>query len=583
MSKVKIISNPYKKETIFQKWSVDDQDWITITSVNSKNSKLLKLEFKEGFFPFKVNKIVACLAEEYSSSEIIEVYFEGSDDEFKELEEVCADEALGGKIIPYKSEMELANARDILPAVRKLFQEMSPLILQSVSREKIERDLNRFTDASSDVVPICVFGNYSAGKSTFINALIGGEILPSGTEPVTAKVYKISRSRFKDRAYVKFIFAGYQIEIHFTETDTVLNNGISESKIISLIKEAISEVETESINIRVNRILSVINDYESKCDIPRISDLIEVNIPFSNGVLAETLHPFVIFDTPGSNSASNERHLKVLKDAMANMTNGLPIFLSTPDSLDSMDNANLYQIIKGMEELDNRFTMIVVNKADSAAIQRRGTTSVEKKRILSQAVPRNLYSGGLFYVSSILGLGAKTKGEFIDYIYEDIFDAQKSRYSDPENKHYRTLYMFNIMPEQLKRRADSTAQVQENLTYANSGLFTVETEIEAFAGMYSAYNKCSQSKKFLMGVIQTTAESIEEKKIENEGIRQSIKDKLETDKRDLIDKLGTKAVEQRDLFMDGYNGFMSEYLAAAEDLFFCKRSQSAGGDFYTGA
>ena len=237
MSKVKIISNPYKKETIFQKWSVDDQDWITITSVNSKNSKLLKLEFKEGFFPFKVNKIVACLAEEYSSSEIIEVYFEGSDDEFKELEEVCADEALGGKIIPYKSEMELANARDILPAVRKLFQEMSPLILQSVSREKIERDLNRFTDASSDVVPICVFGNYSAGKSTFINALIGGEILPSGTEPVTAKVYKISRSRFKDRAYVKFIFAGYQIEIHFTETDTVLNNGISESKIISLIKE----------------------------------------------------------------------------------------------------------------------------------------------------------------------------------------------------------------------------------------------------------------------------------------------------------------------------------------------------------
>ena len=132
---------------------------------------------------------------------------------------------------------------------------------------------------------------------------------------------------------------------------------------------------------------------------------------------------------------------------MANMTNGLPIFLSTPDSLDSTDNENLYHIIRDLEELDNRFTMIVVNKADSAGIQRRGATEQEQKRILSQAVPRNLYSGGLFYVSSILGLGAKTDGKFLDYIYEDIYDAQVTRYSDPDNKHYRNLYLFNIMPE----------------------------------------------------------------------------------------------------------------------------------------
>ena len=44
---------------------------------------------------------------------------------------------------------------------------------------------------SEGVIPICVFGNYSAGKSTFINALIGREVLPSGGDPVTAKIYKI--------------------------------------------------------------------------------------------------------------------------------------------------------------------------------------------------------------------------------------------------------------------------------------------------------------------------------------------------------------------------------------------------------
>ena len=56
------------------------------------------------------------------------------------------------------------------------------------------------------------------------------------------------------------------------------------------------------------------------------------------------------------------------------MTNGLPILVATPDSLVSNDNENLYHLMLEMDELDNRFTMIVVNKADSAGIQRRGAT-----------------------------------------------------------------------------------------------------------------------------------------------------------------------------------------------------------------
>lgn len=143
----------------------------------------------------------------------------------------------------------------------------------------------------------------------------------------------------------------------------------------------------------MNKALSIINDFENNVDEAYISDLIEVEIPFSTGVLAQSQHPFVLFDTPGSNSASNAKHLTVLKEAMSSMTNGLPIFLSTPDSLDSTDNENLYHIIRDMEELDSRFTMIVVNKADGPGLQRRDSTDSEETRILSQAVPRNLYSG----------------------------------------------------------------------------------------------------------------------------------------------------------------------------------------------
>ena len=72
----------------------------------------------------------------------------------------------------------------------------------------------------------------------------------------------------------------------------------------------------------------------------------------------------MIFDTPGSNSASNVKHYEVLKKAMEDLSNGLPIFVSEYDSMDSTDNDKLYQDINNMAELDNRFTMIIVNKND---------------------------------------------------------------------------------------------------------------------------------------------------------------------------------------------------------------------------
>ena len=568
MSKIKIISNPYKKEIRYQKWSVESNQWLDINSDNSKNSKLLKSELTGGFFPFKAMEIVKTLIDEYGADgELLEIHFEGSNDEYSELEAVCASESYRECVKACRSKVFLENARDILPEVRNLFQEMSPLIVQSVSQDKIQRDLSRFTDASSDVVPICVLGNYSTGKSTFINALIGSEILQSGTEAVTAKIYKISRSRYMDRASVKCKYLDYDVEIHFTDSEEHFIDGTIENHLTKEIKKALAEVAGESISARVNKVLTVINDYEWEAETPEISDLIEVDIPFVNGVLAKSQHPFVIFDTPGSNSASNARHLQILKEAMANMTNGLPIFLSTPTALDSTDNENLYYIIRELDELDSRFTMIVVNKADSAGVQRRSTTEVEQKRILNQAVPRNLYSGGLFYVSSILGLGAKTDGEFVDYVYEDIYDAQVDRYENPDNKHYRTLYNYNIQPAQLKCRADELAASQENLVYANSGLFTVENEIEAFAGKYSAYNKCFQSQLFLTRVIAITGDEIEDKKVESEGIRQSIRDKLEADKKVLIDRLDTTASSARDGYVQAYPSYMEEYLAGTNETF----------------
>ena len=71
---------------------------------------------------------------------------------------------------------------------------------------------------------------------------------------------------------------------------------------------------------------------------------------------------------------------------MRNLTNGLPIFVATSESLDTEDNLKLYDEIKQYDELvDARFTMIVVNKADRAKLPKGGFDQEQIDEILRQA------------------------------------------------------------------------------------------------------------------------------------------------------------------------------------------------------
>lgn len=166
----------------------------------------------------------------------------------------------------------------------------------------------------------------------------------------------------------------------------------------------------------------------------------------------------MIFDTPGSNSASNSSHYQVLKKAMEGFSNGLPMYVSEFGSLDSTDNEALYMDIKNIEELDDRFTMIIVNKADMAKLPKGKLSKEDEEQILSLSIPRNLYTEGIYFVSSVMGLGSKNKGEFVDEHYAEIFEDQKQKYADVTSRFYKTLYQYNIMPDQLKQRLDNLSE-----------------------------------------------------------------------------------------------------------------------------
>ena len=87
MNKVKIVSNPYEKKVLFERWNNQLNSWVSIDQESNSNSKLISNDFQSGFFPFKVHEIVNQIIAEYSvSEEPLLISFSGSDDEFQELE-----------------------------------------------------------------------------------------------------------------------------------------------------------------------------------------------------------------------------------------------------------------------------------------------------------------------------------------------------------------------------------------------------------------------------------------------------------------------------------------------------------------
>ena len=526
MTKVKIVSNPYCKEISYQRWN--GENWVKVIPENNESRKLVGEEYTTGFFPFKVKKIVDEIIHAYQSGkEPIDLTFEGTDDDFSELLKVCDSDEYKKKIVCHQSGNYLNNARDIVHEVSTIFGGLKELIEGSVDdKTKVQADLDRYSEAASDMIPICVFGNVSSGKSSFINALIGNEILPSGDEPITAKVYKITKSEDQNRAFINLAYDGRNIQVLFDDHDRIQTD-LQSNPLVEGIKASLEESKDKRVPVRVGAALAFINHYgidDNGCtEQDRVSDLIELEVPYDeDGILKDSTNKYILFDTPGSNSASNEKHKEVLKNAMKNLTNGLPIFVTTSDTLDTEDNLKLYDEIKQYEDLvDARFTMIVVNKADKAKLPKEGFDQDQIDDILRQAIPRKMYSFGIYYVSSVMGLGAKAEndGDFVDDNYARIYMTEKANFSDPKGRFYTELYKYDILPGQMKDTSVKVSGECKNLVYANSGMYWLEKSIETFASNYSAYNKCQQSQRFLRRVLNHTSITIDKAKVAREELK----------------------------------------------------------------
>lgn len=547
MTQIKIISNPYKQEIQYETYKENSQEWVDV-GLYAPNGKLREENARKCFLPFNAKEILEVIVDEYylETKGAVEIVFEGTKEEYNELLKVSQEKAFENKIKIVRSNRVLDNGKFILNDTKEIFTNIKPVI-EEVTKDELEitKNLAKVTDALDDIVPICVFGNYSAGKSTFINALIGREVLPSGGDPVTAKAFKIQNLSQNDVARIKFKHWDDMIELSFEDEGYRVVKGNADDEMLVELDEVLKEKEAKTMNQMVSVALEFINAYEKRdSSSTEIGNMIELYIAFSKtGILGSSNNKFVIFDTPGSNTATNDGHIEVLKEALEGFSNGIPVWVSQYEAIDTMDNEALCNNILSIDALDQRFTMIVLNKADVSDLPEKGFNEKQIKNIKEFKSVEKMYASGIFFVSSIMGLGAKNDDVLADKYYRKIYKLQRDSFSDPEDEDYMTLYQYNIMPLQIKEEVIAYSANEKNLVYVNSGLHCIETEIEEFASKYSAYNKCQMVYALLTDVVEKTTEKIAKRVQARKNLRDKYINDLEEKKQQLITTMRDKSAE----------------------------------------
>ena len=88
MTQIKIVSNPYNREINYFVFNRVAGQWEAIKE-NNPNSRLREDETGKSFLPFKIKEIIdIIISEYYTDNNKIEIIFEGTQDEYGELEEV---------------------------------------------------------------------------------------------------------------------------------------------------------------------------------------------------------------------------------------------------------------------------------------------------------------------------------------------------------------------------------------------------------------------------------------------------------------------------------------------------------------
>ena len=183
--------------------------------------------------------------------------------------------------------------------------------------------LEAFGIGDEKIIPICVIATMSSGKSTFLNAILGEEILPEKNEACTARALAVINNQ-----YTK-------------ETRAYLHKKDGTKGVVEILSQGIMEKINADENVE--------------------AVLIEKNILS----LANIKKQVVLIDTPGVNNSEDIRHAKRTEDILKQIQKGIIIYLLNATQLATNDDEILLQmVLDNIRKKPDVKIIFVLNKID---------------------------------------------------------------------------------------------------------------------------------------------------------------------------------------------------------------------------
>ena len=481
MLKIRIESNPYVARVDIKVFNDANP-----TGYLPPNSELEKYDGKDCVFAFCAEDIIGIIEKFYNNSEYIE--FIGTTDDYDVLKNLINISSINRIPLRYIKKYESAPhaIKIIKEAYRNIHDEFS-----DCPNHDIVTTINKFEETVSTKIPLCVIGNYSTGKSTFINALIGYEVLPTSFDPCTAINVEVVNS--PNEYIVKINYSGRLTSIDFKKCEISPYSMELEKCLQSNGFNYSTEPE------RIWHFFEYLNGKESKEFFGETARMVELRLPFKNSNLnTENDICYSICDTPGSNNDENREHFECLMNVLRDQTNALPIFVVDKHTQASTDNNTLLTLLADhKEEFSTPYTLIVMNKADTLV-------GGEIKRSISEIFINQFMTPRVYYVSSLQCVAAKKENGGID-VSEWMSQTPWEIYNENIRGKHKNLHLYN----------NSTKDYAEYpLELIESGMLDVEDAVNEFAEKFAYYKKCENGVKYLLDAITGIKALINEKKEE---------------------------------------------------------------------
>ncbi len=558
---IKIEYDPYRNQIGFNVSLDAGNIWQDLADT----SELLKYQNQECVFSNCVEDIVSYINQyQNSNAEGLCIQFIGTDEDFSILKSVADKEnqktTKKGKIQVdrvgvYKSADEaIAIIRNAYERIATEFDDYLPDKIPFDADDEaraIGTTINLFTDTVSKDIPICVIGTYSVGKSAFINAIIGAEILPSKVDPCTAKDVKVESC---PDVGISFEYKGEEITIRIEDGNVINTDPSSE------LATHFAEILRDHCGFSNKNATEILHDilvaFNESTDIfPQVADVgwnISVRVPFTDSLLHQSDCKIVIFDTPGSNNSDIDQkaHRESLEKMMGEQTNALPIFVMDRNQVISNDNNEVKSLLdENRKGFSNPNCLIVFSKAENIP-----------NAAFNQAIPPaflNWHGKATFlYVCAVGAIGEKKRADrWLDSEYEDGYRDWKLKY----NSDHRSLPSHNIIPCGRVMEKAIRATVSDAL-YA-TGIPSVEDEINYYVRRYANYKKCVNGREMLQNALSLARRQLESQK-QDLAVTKAKKEKEQQEKRqELIAELSAVTIKSVNIqyVIGQYQDVLDEY------------------------